>query len=49
MSKWPKYIHFPRDVLGMKGLQVTTSGLERSNLLQHDVVSVDQAVRHVGQ
>jgi len=49
VSRWPKCIHVPVDVLGMYGLQVTTSELKRSGLLKHDVISVGQAVRYVGQ
>jgi len=46
---WPKCIHVSGDVLGMNGLQLTTSILERSDLPGHDEASVCQTVRYVGQ
>ena len=49
VSRWPKCFHVPEDVFGMNGLQITASGLERSDLSGNDDVSVVQAFRYVGQ
>ena len=49
VSRWSKCIHVPVDVLGINGLQVAASELERSGLPKHDAVSMGQAVRYVGQ
>jgi len=48
VSRWPKCIHIPWDVLGMNWLQVTASGLECSDHVVHEAVSVGQVFRHVG-
>jgi hypothetical protein len=47
--RWPKCFQVTGDVLGLSGLQVTASGLERSGLPRHDTVSLGQTVRFVGQ
>ena len=47
--RWPKCIHVSGNILGMNALQVTASILVLSGLPGHDVVSVCQTVRHVGE
>ena len=49
VSRWPKCNHVPEDALGINGLQVTESGLERSGFPGNDAVSVGQAFQYVGQ
>jgi len=49
VSRWPKCINVPGDALGMNGLQVRESGLERSGLLENEAVSLCQVFWNVGQ